>query len=191
MNPGNTIGANFQGVQDRIVPANMEGERYQRDNAAFFGEDAEVRSQGSAFQANQAVFFGGEKPKGGFKITATGGNTQTGPAVNTKSGVYRRDAAAFYGDDKFEVESQGTQFQQNAAAFLGTEMPQSGERPFKIDKGAKDTSNNFSKVKGTSYLNEQRLKEHVSFHNFHFSKNDIYNSRDTNASSIFSFSCDI
>ena len=45
---------------------------------------------------------------------------------------------------------------------MGTDMPTSGERPFKIDKNAKDTSNNYSKIKGTSYLNEQRLKEHVS-----------------------------
>lgn len=37
---------------------------------------------------------------------------------------------------------------------MGTEMPRSGERPFKIDKAAEGTSNNFSKVKGTSYLNE-------------------------------------
>lgn len=88
----------------------MEGERFQRDNAAFFGEDVEVRSQGSAFQANKAVFFGGEKPQAGFKIAAKAGTTQTGPNVNTKSGIYRKDAAAFFGDDKFEVESQGTQF---------------------------------------------------------------------------------
>ena len=48
----------------------MEGERYRGDQARFFGEDAEVRSTGSAFAANQAVFFGGEKPKGGVKIQA-------------------------------------------------------------------------------------------------------------------------
>ena len=106
----NTVGDKFQGVQDRIVPGNMDGERYNKDNAAFFGEDAELRSQGSAYQANQAVFFGGEKKTGGFKITANAGVTQNGPAVNTNSGVYRKDAAAFYGNDKFEVESQGTQF---------------------------------------------------------------------------------
>lgn len=44
---------------------------------------------------------------------------------------------------------------------MGTEMPQSGERPFKLDKNAQGSSNH-SKVKGTSYLNEQRLREHVS-----------------------------
>ena len=38
------------------------------------------------------------------------GAAQTGAQVNTKSGIYRKDAAAFYGDDKFEVESLGTQF---------------------------------------------------------------------------------
>ena len=73
----NTIGGKFQNVQDRIVPANMEGERYRGDQARFFGEDAEVRSTGSAFAANQAVFFGGEKPKGGVKIQAAA-VTQTG-----------------------------------------------------------------------------------------------------------------
>lgn len=104
INPANTIGDKFQKIQDHIVPGNMEGERYQKDQAAFFGEEAEVRSQGSAFQANQAVFFGGERPTAGFKITATAGANQ-GPTVNTKSGVFKKDAAAFYGDDKFEVES--------------------------------------------------------------------------------------
>ena len=94
-------------MQDRIVPANMEGERYRGDQARFFGEEAEVRSTGSAFMANQAVFFGGDKPKGGVKIQAAA-QTQTGAQVNQKSGLYKRDAAAFYGDDKFEVESQGT-----------------------------------------------------------------------------------
>ena len=72
--------------------------------------------------------------------------------------MYKKDAAAFMGTDKFEVESQGTQFQRNAAAFIGTDMPASGERPFKIDKNAKPAA----KTQGGSYLNEQRLKEHVS-----------------------------
>ena len=48
-NVANTIGEKFQNVQERIVPANMEGEVYKRDQAAFFGDEAEVRSQGSAF----------------------------------------------------------------------------------------------------------------------------------------------
>ena len=46
---------------------------------------------------------------------------------------------------------------------MDTEMPASGERPFKIDKNAKGESS-INPVKGTSYLNEQRLKEHVSKH---------------------------
>ena len=37
------------------------------------------------------------------------------------------------------------------------EIPESGERPVKIEKGSKAETN-----KGKSYLNEQRLKEHVS-----------------------------
>ena len=88
----------------------MDGERFKRDTANFYGEDAEARSTGSHFKANQATFFGGDKPKQGFKITANAGGTASGAQVNTKSGMYRKDAAAFYGDDKFEVESQGTQF---------------------------------------------------------------------------------
>lgn len=97
-----------------------------------------MRSTGSAFIANKQAFYGQEKAQTGFKIQATTGPAQpTGPPVNTKGGIYRKNAAAFYGDDKFEVESQGTQFQQNAAAFLGTDAPGSGERPFKLDKNAK------------------------------------------------------
>lgn len=64
----NTIGGKFTGVQDRIVPNKMDGERYQVDLARFHGEEAEVRSQGSVFQANKQVFFTGEKPMPGFKI---------------------------------------------------------------------------------------------------------------------------
>lgn len=163
VNVQDTIGDKFQGVQNRIVPANMEGERFQRDQAKFFGEDAETRSQGSVYQANTAAFYGTDKAATGFKIQASQGVTQTGPAVNTKSGMFKKDAAAFYGHDKFEVESQGTQFQRNAANFMGTDLPESGQRPFKIDKNAKGDNNN-SKIKGTSYLNEQRLREHVSTH---------------------------
>ena len=44
---------------------------------------------------------------------------------------------------------------------MGTEMPKTGERPFKIDKNAKG-SNNHSQIQGKSVLNEQRLREHVS-----------------------------
>ena len=78
--------------------------------------------------------------------------------ANTKSGVFKKDQANFFGADKFEVESQGTQFQCNAAAFMGTAMPNSGERPYKIDKNAKGDD----QPKGKSYLNEARLHEHVS-----------------------------
>lgn len=47
--PENTIGNKFQNVQSRMVPVNMEGERYQRDQAKFYGDEMEVRSTGSAF----------------------------------------------------------------------------------------------------------------------------------------------
>ena len=88
----------------------MDGERFKRDTAKFYGEDQEAKSTGSHFRANEAVFYGGDRTQGGFKIQANAGATQTGAQVNTKSGIYRKDAAAFYGDDKFEVESLGTQF---------------------------------------------------------------------------------
>ena len=134
--PAKTLGATFQGVQDRVVPANMDGDRFKRDTAAFVGDDYEARSTGSVFQANKAAFFGEEKPKAGFKIAATKGVSGQQANINTKSGLYKKDEANFYGADKFEVESQGTQFQQNAAAFMGTDAPKTGERPFKIDKNA-------------------------------------------------------
>ena len=108
LNAANTVGDKFQNVQDCIVPAN--GQRYNNDKAAFFGADADARSTGSAFMANTAAFYGQEKPKPGFSIKAGAAAPQTSN-VNAKSGVFRKDAAAFYGDDKFEVESQGTQFQ--------------------------------------------------------------------------------
>ena len=72
-NPANTIGEKFQGVQDRIVPANANGEHYKRDQAKFTGDDFEARSTGSIFQANKAAFYGEDKPQPGFKIAATGG----------------------------------------------------------------------------------------------------------------------
>lgn len=48
---------------------------------------------------------------------------------------------------------------------MGNPVPESGERPYKIDKNAPGEPT-YNKVKGTSYLNEQRLKEHVSAVNF-------------------------
>jgi hypothetical protein len=32
-----------------MVPANMDGERFKADQAKFFGDEAELRSTGSAF----------------------------------------------------------------------------------------------------------------------------------------------
>lgn len=68
-----TLGDKFASVQERIVPANMEGEHYKGDTAKFFGEEAEVRSTGSVFNANKAAFFGAEKSQPGFKIQPTDG----------------------------------------------------------------------------------------------------------------------
>ena len=42
---------------------------------------------------------------------------------------------------------------------MGTEQPAHGERPFNLKNAQVDEK----KPKGQSYLNEQRLKEHVSF----------------------------
>lgn len=60
----------------------MEGENFKRDAAHFYGEASEVRSQGSAFEANKAAFFAGERPNAGFKVKATGGITGKDVAVN-------------------------------------------------------------------------------------------------------------
>ena len=85
-----------------------DGERYNRDRANFFGDDSANdparQSTGSIYKANQAAFFGQEKPQPSFTINA-GKRAQPATHVNTKSGVFRKDAAGFFGDDKFEVES--------------------------------------------------------------------------------------
>ena len=100
-----TLGPRFQNVQESVVPANPNGEHYKGDTAKFFGEEAEIRSQGSVFNANKAAFFGTDKPQTGFKFQQNNGPKQDTAQVNTKSGLYKRDAAAFYGDSQFEVES--------------------------------------------------------------------------------------
>ena len=94
-------------MQQGIVPT--DGDRFKRDKAVFFGDEADpARStSGSIFKANQAAFYGEDKPKTTFKIEASKG-AQKASNVNVKSGVFRKDAAGFFGDDKFEVESQGT-----------------------------------------------------------------------------------
>ena len=66
--------------------------------------------------------------------------------------------AQFHGE-KFEVSSQGSIFQKNAANFYGIEQPRKGERPFEIRKPTKEE---VCKSKGFSVLNEQKLKQHVS-----------------------------
>jgi hypothetical protein len=72
--------------------------------------------------------------------------------------VPRRAQAAFMGTSFQETESQGSQFQRNAAHFMGVPTPVQGERPFKVDKTMP------SPHVETSYLNESRLREHVSNH---------------------------
>jgi len=53
---------------------------------------------------------------------------------NHKSGAYKKSAAAFFGEANVETESQGTNFQRNAAHFMGMSTPLEGARPFKIEK---------------------------------------------------------
>jgi len=76
-------------------------------------------------------------------------------AVKTNTGGFKHDAKKFYGLEKAETESQGSQFQKNAAVFMGTDMPVPGQRPVKIDKNA--PGQDFNKVKGGSVLNAERL----------------------------------
>lgn len=110
---------------------NPEGEQFKVSAAAFHGEDY------------QSPVVNAAQPK---------------PEVNTNTGLYKKDARQFYGADKAETESQGSCFQKNAAVFMDTNMPGPGERPFKIDRNAK--GEDFKRIKGTSLLNEERLREH-------------------------------
>ena len=48
--PAAAMGNKFTSIQNNIVPANMEGERFKNDTSKFFvGDDAEIRSTGSVF----------------------------------------------------------------------------------------------------------------------------------------------
>lgn len=82
--------------------------------------------------------------------------TAQGPSVNTNSGAYKKAHAAFFGEARAETESQGSNFQRNAAHFMGTDTPLCGERPFKINK----TIPGEAAPAQNSYLNDKRLKEH-------------------------------
>lgn len=158
MDPQKTLGGKFENVQDRIVPGNMQSELYKRDQADFVGEQMELRSTGSVYQNNLKRFHGLDTETAKFKIESKP-MVEKKMSVNDKSGTYKKDQANFHGQDRAETESQGTHFQQNAARFLGEDViPQSGERPFKLDKSKKAEEGN----KGKSVLNEQRLREHVS-----------------------------
>ena len=53
---------------------------------------------------------------------------------------------------------------------MGTDMPNPGERPIKIDKNA--PGEDFKTVKGSSVLNAERLREHVSKR--HIKSNDDF-----------------
>ena len=148
----------FKAVQDSVCfsTTKLAAENHHLDNNA-------------RYQMDKAVFFGDDKPKN--EVVGLGARAKTTKPcernINNnlmkQSGLYRKDRAAFFDDQKFEVSSQGTQFQHNAAAFMGiAKMPKSGERPFKLDKIAKNCKATERKVSATpsSYLNEQRLKQH-------------------------------
>ena len=94
-----------------------------------------------------------------FKIESKPAAAKQTTFVNQRGSLYKKDEAAFHGNDRLETDSQNTHFQQNAAKFIGLdEVPQSGERIVKIEKGKKTDDQG----QGKSYLNEQRLKQHVS-----------------------------
>lgn len=158
LNPKNTINEKFQNVQDN-VEINKGSEQYKRNNAAFHGQDFEVKSQGSVFQKNLHAFHGHEM-KQDYRI-APAAQTQSALQVNTNSGHYKKDAAAFYNTKHCESESQGSVFQRNAANFYDEDVPAHGERPYKIDKHAMAANAQANQQQQpSSYLNEQRLKEH-------------------------------
>jgi hypothetical protein len=81
---------------------------------------------------NSALFHGQEVSGPKIKINATKQNVQQ--AANTNGGAYKKNAAAFFGEANVETESQGTNFQRNAAHFMGMATPTEGQRPFKIEK---------------------------------------------------------
>ena len=115
----------------------MSSELYNRNQGNFVGEEIEIKSNGSIFNNNLKRFHGLDTETAKFKIDAKP-SAQQQTTVNMKSSLYKKDEAAFHGTDKFEKESQNTEFQQNAAKFLGMDtVPQSGERIVTIEKGKK------------------------------------------------------
>lgn len=140
---------------------------YNANTAKFFGaNDATKTNVGGKFGAVQAK-INPDAEKFKMSAAAFAGEAYQPPViresprkepVNTNTGLYKKDAKKFYGVDKAETESQGSQFQHNAALFLGTDMPAPGERPIKIDKNAPGVD--FNKIQGGSVLNAERLREH-------------------------------
>ncbi|CDW78556.1 UNKNOWN [Stylonychia lemnae] len=161
VNTNNTIGDKFLNVQTNIE-VNPSSEHYQKNAAVFYGDQYEVKSQGSIYQKNKANFFGTDYNKNDSKLLpAKQTNQNQGPQVNVTSGHFKKDAGKFYGMDHVsETESQGSVFQKNAANFYGMEAPPQGERPFKIQKVIPNHQPGENQKQVVSVLNEQKLREH-------------------------------
>jgi len=105
---------------------------YKRNTHNFFGEQYEVRSQGSIYDHNKNHFYGVEEQPN-TRIVLQKKNEEV-KEINKKSGLYKKDQAKFFGVDYSDTQSQGSVFQKNAANFFGEEQPGPGQRPWKIQK---------------------------------------------------------
>ena len=102
----------------------MESELYQRNHGNFIGDEHEVKSNGSIFKNNLKRFHGMDTETAKFKIESQPAAAKQTTFVNQKSSLYKKDEAAFHGNDRIETDSQNTHFQQNAAKFIGLdELP--------------------------------------------------------------------
>ena len=82
--------------------------------------------------------------------------------LENESGQHLNQAQAKFWGENYKPSDQGSEmgsiFQHNAAEFYGLDMPEKGEKPFKINKdNFVDPNKN---KKPTSVLNERKLKEH-------------------------------
>ena len=127
----------------------MNDKDFNRNKKVFF--EGKVSDTESVYNAATAKFFGANDPKkadvgdkfGAVQATvdpqreayrksaaAFAGESYQAPQINaptpsknidTKTGTFKADAKKFYAIEKAETESQGSQFQRNAAAFMDTD----------------------------------------------------------------------
>lgn len=112
-------------------PMNPELKR----NAKLF-YDGQVSESSTVYRANAGKFFdnGGNELGDKFKHVNESRKPEANGNKTDVSKLNRKDVANFLGTDYHETESQGSQFQRNAAHFMDCPTPARGDRPFKIEK---------------------------------------------------------